>query len=93
MLTEIEGLWDGHLGRINVADHRTELFEDTAKPVHRILYRTGPKTREFGKNEIDEMLAQKVIEPAQTERTVPLLIAPKKVVTLRFYVIIEASIR
>lgn len=86
MLPEFQAIWDGHDGRINVAKHRIELLKDTDKPIHSAHYRVGRKTSEFEKVKIDKMLAQKVVERAQSEWAPPIVFAPKQDGTLRFCV-------
>lgn len=58
---------DGLLCRIDIAKHPTELFQPSTAPVHSAAYHAGPGTREFEKAKIDKMLAENLIEPAQTE--------------------------
>lgn len=77
-------MWDGHLGRINIAKHRIEL-EPKSNPVHLAPYRAGPTVREFQVHEIEKMLSKKVNEPAQTEWVAPIVFAPMKDRSLRFW--------
>lgn len=47
-------------------------------PVHFAPYRAGPKRREFEKAEIDRMLSENVIAPAQVERAAHIVFIPEK---------------
>ena len=85
MLRKYEEMWNGSLGKISVTEHRIQLRPD-AQPVHMQPYRAGPKAREFENAEVQHMLKDTVIEPAQSEWASPVVIAPKKDGTLRFCV-------
>lgn len=50
-----------------------------------LTYQASPNTRYFEKAEIDEMLAENLIGPAQTEGVVTIVLVHKKDGTLRFY--------
>lgn len=52
--------WDGYLGHIRTAPSRVELDPPITKPIHSVPYRAGPKTRDFEKNEINNMLSMNV---------------------------------
>lgn len=67
MLCDFESMWNGNLGQINIAKHRMKLFQVDARPIHSALYRAGSKARESEKKELDKMLSDEIIEPAQTE--------------------------
>lgn len=71
-------IWDGYLRCIAAAKHRNELLDNHTKPVHSVLLRADPETREFENVEIDKMLGQEVIEPIQTKWVAPVVCAPKK---------------
>lgn len=75
---------DGHLGCIIRAERSIEPFQPDIAPVHSAPYHTGPKAREFEAAEINEMLAENVIGPAQTEWTGTIVVAPKKARAFRF---------
>lgn len=79
-------MWDGHLGCISKAKRGIKLFSDYTKPIHAAPYRAGPKTQEFEKTEIEQMLKNKIIGPAQTEWAGPIVSTTKKDVSLRFCV-------
>lgn len=86
MISDFQAMWYAHLGQMNVIKHCLELFEEIAKPVYSAPYRAGPRKREFDNVERDKMLAQRVIEPPQTECGAMIVFAPKKEGHLRFYV-------
>lgn len=79
-------MWDGHLGRKSTAKHRVELVDPNTPPVPSAPYRAGPKARELEKTEINKVLAENIIEPAQTEWASPIVFAPKEDGTVRFCV-------
>lgn len=58
-------MWDGHLGQVKIEKHHIKLTPENTKPIHSASYRAGPEARELGKAEVDKMLSQKAIEPAQ----------------------------
>ena len=78
-------MWDGHIGTINLAKHRIELKEGS-KPVYQQPYRAGPHQRQLEEEEIKKMLDADVIEPAITEWATPIVLAPKKDGSLRFFI-------
>jgi len=84
-LRPFEDMWDGHLGTISAAKHRIEVPVE-ARPVRGVPYRAGPRMRQVEKEHIEDMLAQKVIEPANSEWASPVVFAPKKDGSLRFCV-------
>ena len=55
MLRIIEQIWDGHLGDINIPNHRIELL-DGARPISQQPCRTGMRAKEFETKEIEHML-------------------------------------
>lgn len=79
-------MWDGHLGRINVAKHRVKPFDDNTQPIHSSPYRAETTTREFEKIKIERMFKGDIIKPAQKKWATPAVFAPKKDVFLRFCV-------
>lgn len=86
MLTEFQAMSDGHLGQKNVEKHWTELLEDKSKPVYSTFFRAWPKTRKFGKVEINRMQTKIVIKQSQTEWAAPIVFAAKKDGTPCFWV-------
>lgn len=74
---------DGHLGSIIAVQHRTELEKTNNSLIYSSLSRAGPKTREFKKQEINQMFAMDVIEPAQTKWASPIYLVQMKDRTLR----------
>lgn len=47
MLTELESMWDGYLGRIDVCKDRVDLNNNMVRLVHSAPYRAGPTGRKF----------------------------------------------
>lgn len=86
ILCKMQLVCDGDLECTTTAKQRIKLLKDHTKPVHVALYRAAPKTKEFEKAELDKMLLQQVIEPAQTRRAAPIVLASKKNGTLQFCV-------
>lgn len=66
---------DGYLCLIRISRHRIKLLPNLHH-THSTLYPAGPIVREFQRLEINEILFQKVINPAQSEWTTPVIIAP-----------------
>ena len=83
LLEPFEAICDGHLGTVNITQHRIVL-EPGAKPVFQPPYLAGPRQREFEKAEIQKMMEVDVIEPAVSEWAAPIVFAPKKDGSLRF---------
>lgn len=67
MLEEFETMLDGHLGRINIPKQHTDLEPSNQSPVHSRPYAVRRKATDFEIQEVKWMLAEKVMEPAQTE--------------------------
>lgn len=78
MLTESQSMRNAHFGRISVAKDHIKLLEGSIEPVHSAPYGAGPKFREFEKFEIEKMLKDNKIEPAQTEWAALIVFAPKE---------------
>lgn len=79
-------MWDSFLGRINIADHRIVFLSSDTAPAHSGPYCAGPKTWKFEKTELEKMLAENIIEPAQNEWTVLIMFVPGMEGTLWFCV-------
>lgn len=47
MLRGFESMRNGHLGQINISNHRKDINPANAKPVHCSPYQTGPTSRGF----------------------------------------------
>lgn len=62
ILSDLESMWGGYLGEINVAKKQIELYLADAKQIHSAPYREGLKSRKFEKKKIEKMLSDKVIE-------------------------------
>lgn len=89
MLSNPQAMWDSHLGYITAATNRIELLDNQAKPAYSALYSVGLKIGELEIVEINKMLKQNLIDPAQIEWTAPIVSAPKKYGNLRFCVICQ----
>jgi len=76
LLEKHGALWSGHLGSIKATEHRIEL-KPGSKPVWLNPYRTGPRTRELIKAQVDRTLKLEVTEPSQSEWASPVVLIPK----------------
>jgi Reverse transcriptase (RNA-dependent DNA polymerase) len=85
MLPTHREMWDGRLGNVTATSHRIDLTQG-ARPVHAHPYQDGPQAREVGREEIERMLSQGVIEPATSEWAFPIVLEPKSDGLLRFCV-------
>ena len=83
MLRKHVKIWSGQLGDINVTQMRIDLIQD-AKPFTSPPCRSGTKTRELERAEINKQLAAGIIEPDISKWSAPVLFAPKGNVKLRF---------
>lgn len=66
MLGESENIYDRQLRPSNVAKHQIDLLSDDVRPAHSTSYRAGPTAGKFSVTEIDQMIAERLIEPATT---------------------------
>jgi hypothetical protein len=66
MLSKYSSMWTGRLGEISIAKHRIDLLPD-AKTIYQAPYRAGTKGREVEKVEVERMVKEGVIEPANSE--------------------------
>lgn len=66
MLTELDSMWNGHLGRISLSKYRIDIFNNEVKAVLSVLYRARLTARQFSAAEINRMLVKRVIEPVVT---------------------------
>lgn len=66
--------------------NRIELLQPDTALVQAARYHAGPKILEFETAEVDKLLGENVIEPAQTKWAVPIVFVPKKDRTLQFFV-------
>lgn len=83
MLTQFSYMWDDHLGRIAIAEHRIKLLPNSNR-IHSVPYQAGHIVRELKRLEIVEILFQNVIEPVQKRMVAPVVLTPKKNKSLRF---------
>lgn len=84
--SELEDVWDGHLGRIETVRHRIERTFNEISPVHRAVYCAGQSAIQFPAEKVQKMLQEEVLEPANTERTRHIVLAPEKDGSLKFCV-------
>lgn len=70
-------MWDGHLGRIDVAKPWIAFLIDGVRSGHSALYRARSTVRKFSAAEIEQMINDGMIEPSPTERATPILFALK----------------
>lgn len=84
MMKKHESMWVRHLGWIMVAKHSIVLNIPDAPPVHSAPHRAGPKQRELGRKEINNIQETGVAEPAVTEWISPVVFVPNKYESLRF---------
>lgn len=68
VLIKIQEMSDGLLSRIDMAQHC----------INSAPYRAGPKVREIGTTEIDNMLRMNVLEPSLSEWASPIVFTQKK---------------
>lgn len=58
---------DGHLERINAANHKTKSNYQATTSTHSLSYWEGPRPRDRDREEVTEMKEDGVVEPALTE--------------------------
>jgi Reverse transcriptase (RNA-dependent DNA polymerase) len=75
VLGKHRSMWDGHLGYVHSTFHRIDLVPG-AKPIHAQPYRAGPRAREAESAEVQRMLKARVIEPANSESSSPVVLVP-----------------
>lgn len=78
MLSEFESMSDEHFGRISTTKHRIDITNPNTSPINSAPIWSGPDTRKLEKGEINKMLADNIIEPAQTEWASPIVFVPKE---------------
>lgn len=86
MFEGFDSMCDEHLEHINVSKHQIDLFDDEAGPVQSAKYRADSAAKQFAAAETHRVLAEKVKEPATTERAALVIFAAKKNGSLRFCV-------
>ncbi|CAN8063812.1 unnamed protein product [Agarophyton chilense] len=77
LLEEFETMWSGHLGQIKATQHRMGLLPDS-KPIYQQPYRAGPKAREIELKEVERMLEEGAVEPANSDWAIPVVLVQKK---------------
>lgn len=70
-------MWDGHLGKISITEHRINLIPD-AKTFKSEPYSAGPKHRDLRKAEVIKQLEAGAFERTQSEWAALCCSLPKK---------------
>lgn len=83
-MKKYKSLWEGHFGRIIVANHHIVSNPPKVLPIYFAPYRAGPNQRERKRDEIDKMQKAGVAEPAVLEWASPGVFALKKDGNMRF---------
>lgn len=78
-------MWDSRLDEINFVNNMID-FNPGANPVMQHPYLTGPSSVPFVSSEVERMLDNCIIEPAQYECASDLVVAPNRNGSLRFCV-------
>jgi Reverse transcriptase (RNA-dependent DNA polymerase) len=76
-------MWDGRLGQIDSVSHHVKT---TGGPIFQQPYRAEPFARTAEQTEVNRMLAEDIIEPATSEWSSPVVLAPKRDGEIRFCV-------
>lgn len=85
MLLRYERMWDGRISEINIVKNRIDLAPE-ARPHIKRPFRAASASRKFVSDEVQTMLEQGIIETAQSEWDLPVVVAPKADGSLRFCV-------
>lgn len=64
------------------------IMNSQTKPILSVPFQASPKKKDFGQVEVHMMLKESVIESAETEWNVPIVVAPDKDETFVFALII-----
>lgn len=86
MLKPFQTRLDGYLETLNTANHHIELISPYIRPIQSSPYRAGPKAREREKVEIDWLLKEEIIGPAQSYWACPIVFVPGMNGEIRFCV-------
>lgn len=86
MMEKYGSMWDGHLGRNNVAKQCIVLNASDPSPIRLASYHVGPKEHKFYHEEIEKMCEVGVAEPPVAEWFSPVVFIPKKNGSLQFCV-------
>lgn len=78
-----KSLWDGTLGLIKNTVHRIHLRPGAAR-VRQMPYKAGNRPRQLEAEQVEEMRALGVIDPATGDWASPVFIVPKPNANLRF---------
>jgi hypothetical protein len=77
-------MWDGRLGHVHAATHH--IVVDGAEPVHAQPYCAGSRARPAESAKVQRMLTEGVIEPANSEWAIPVVLVLKPDGSMRFCV-------
>lgn len=86
MLEEFECMWDSHIGRFESLKNIIELVSEYTRPIRSAPYRARPDAGTFEMDYVLKLVAQGIIEPAQTKWASRIVFASKKARSLRFWV-------
>lgn len=86
MMSKYLSMRDGHLQRISFGMHLIELMNSVTRIVPSASYQTVSIQRFTERDDIGKMIKGGVAEPATTEWTSPVVLAPTKSRGLRFWV-------
>lgn len=56
LLSEVDDMGDGHLGRVKTAKHRIDMISKYIRLFHSTPYHAGPKTRQSTAEKIEKLL-------------------------------------
>lgn len=77
---------DGHPGELKSATHHFELRDESTQTNHSALHPRGPLAHNFKEAMIEKTLMYKRTNPLQTQWAAPIVSAPEKNESPRFYV-------
>lgn len=84
MLEELESIWDGSFGRINVSKHGFNERNNTVRPVHSSPYWGRTTTRRLAGVETCSMIIVKVINPTTIKTAALVLLIRRRITLLSF---------
>lgn len=76
----------GYLGCVNISKYWVDVLSDNVKPFHCSPYLAKPMERPLATKETNQLIAEKIIEPASTKWAAPIVFYLKKDGLLRFFV-------
>lgn len=77
MITKFQVIVDGHLGQMQIAKHCIKLAPEHIQSTLFAPQKLVSKAQRFQNAELNRMMAQSAIEPAQTKWTAPIVFASK----------------